>query len=675
MATWSSNAPSVASVDEEGRLHGLSIGRAVVTATVDEVPAYVNVDVAPVPVASVVIEPSELQLIVGETRTLGVHALDGEGNELSGRSVTWSSTAPGIAAIAADGSLVAIAPGQARITAAIEGVSADVEVQVVPVPVATVSIDAPAYIAVGQRALLAAVARDGGGSVLPGRTVAWSSSDPGVAAIEADGWLRGVAVGEVQLTATIDGVSASVPMAVRVPVARIEITPAEAELVLGQSLQLTAVLLDAEGNVLADRVPEWSTSHAEFVSVDAWGVARCVDAGSVSIRVAIEGLDTQAEITCTELRFASLAAGGGTICGLSPAGRAYCWGVMPEASSSWQQKTAFPRHLPTPAPFTQLSVGLEHVCGLAAGGVAFCMGNNDYGALGDGSNLSSNAFVPVVGGHQFSEIRAGGLYTCGIDAADGRGWCWGSNLHGELGTGDTVDRNEPAVVSGNLSFSSIAIARTTLGRGSTCGITSGGAAYCWGDNTTGQLGDGTTNGSSVPVLVQGGFQWSDIAMNAQAINAHGTETGAGHACGVTVSGNLYCWGANEAGQLGNGSTTDSSVPVPVSGSGNYSGISVGAVPLGERGFSCALSSTGEPSCWGSDHPYLWSSSYGDQSADHPVPVGTTVLFSLLLTTDKNACGLGTDGLAYCWGRGYEANGQDTTSSAVALPQVVLGQQL
>ena len=145
----------------------------------------------------------------------------------------------------------------------------------------------------------------------------------------------------------------------------------------------------------------------------------------------------------------------------------------------------------------------------------------------------------------FAAVSADTGFTCGVTFA-GAAYCWGNNAVGELGDGTTATRTSPVAVSGGLSFAAI-----SAGGHHTCGITSAGAAYCWGYNGAGELGDGTTTNSTSPVAVSGGLTFA-------AVGAGGL-----HSCGVTSAGAAYCWGYNGDGELGNGTTASSRVPVRV----------------------------------------------------------------------------------------------------------------
>jgi alpha-tubulin suppressor-like RCC1 family protein len=135
---------------------------------------------------------------------------------------------------------------------------------------------------------------------------------------------------------------------------------------------------------------------------------------------------------------------------------------------------------------------------MTAAGAAYCWGDNESGQLGDGTTTPNYwSPVPVLGELTFAEVSAGTHYSCGVTTG-GAAYCWGWNSVGQLGDGTTTDRTTPVPVLGGLTF-----ARVSAGYYHTCGVTTTGAAYCWGENNYGQLGNGTTTPSTVPVKVAG----------------------------------------------------------------------------------------------------------------------------------------------------------------------------
>jgi alpha-tubulin suppressor-like RCC1 family protein len=225
-------------------------------------------------------------------------------------------------------------------------------------------------------------------------------------------------------------------------------------------------------------------------------------------------------------------------------------------------------------------------------------------------------------------IAAGSRHTCAL-MDDGAAMCWGSNESGQLGNGTTSDSSLPVGVAG-LGSGVIAIA---AGGAHTCALVDGGGVKCWGSNGGGQLGDGSTVGSSVPVEVSG----LDHGVTAVA-------AGGWHTCAVTTGGGVTCWGYNYYQQLGTGGATDSTVPVPVSGLAS----GVIAVATGDI-HSCALTTSGGVKCWG----YAGSGGLGGGApGDVPSLAGGVVSIA---ASNEQTCALTTDGAVLCW-RGFDGSG-------------------
>ena len=274
------------------------------------------------------------------------------------------------------------------------------------------------------------------------------------------------------------------------------------------------------------------------------------------------------------LTFASLSASTlGQPCAISTSGEAYCWGgsattptLVPGGFTFAQingpcgvttsgaaycgiSASTAPTLVPGGLTFAAVTVGGAQTCGVTTKGVAYCWGENGSGQLGDGTTTNRLVPTPVAGALEFATLSAGWAWTCGITTT-GVAYCWGGSAYGALGDGSTTNRLVPTPVAGGLTFATI-----SAGDGHTCGVTLNGEAYCWGFNAYGQLGDGTTTNQIVPTRVTGG----PFAM----VSAGPTVPFFGHTCGVTTSGEVYCWGDNFAGELGDGTTTQRLVPTRV----------------------------------------------------------------------------------------------------------------
>ena len=306
--------------------------------------------------------------------------------------------------------------------------------------------------------------------------------------------------------------------------------------------------------------------------------------------------------------------------------------------------------------FTKIVAGGTHSCALTSDGAAYCWGLNSIGQLGDNSLTARSAPVAVAGSLKFTNLTAGAGHTCGL-TSDGSAYCWGSNGLGQLGDGTTTNRPAPVAVTGGLHFQMITAGGYSVGQ--TCGVTLSGDAYCWGDNGFGQLGIGS--GPSAPhpspTLVAGGLKWTTLA------------TGLGqHSCGVTTAGTTYCWGDNEYGSLGDGTTTRRDSPVQVIGGVAFAQLAAG----GFIGHSCGLTSAGKAYCWGENEV----GAIGDGTTIDrlsPAAVVGELTFTTLVAGYRHSCGRTTTGTVYCWGSGRAGQLGNNSLMSASSPARVVGQ--
>ncbi|OLC32999.1 MAG: hypothetical protein AUH81_14980 [Candidatus Rokubacteria bacterium 13_1_40CM_4_69_5] len=641
------------------------------------------------PVAGATITPSSVQLFRGTTAVAGTASLLQE-------SATAAVFVPSAKLDANTGYRLVISAAVQDLEG--DALAADTSVEfrtgtttVSPATVVTVLPDSTA-LAVGSQAQLTPVARDTDGTVIVGRLVTWSSDDPAVATVSAVGLVTALAGGVANVRAELDGRSGTAAILVAAslaPVASVEVRPASASVVVGGLVQLTTVLKDAAGNAVRFRSVTWQTSNPAVATVsEAAGgtsVVQGVSTGTATITATSEGKSGAATITLgTVGPYTQISAGNGHTCALTTDASAWCWGSVSPFGTAGELGNG--TRLGTPVPgvvaggltFSRVSTGGSS-CALASGGPAYCWGSNFLGALGSGgSTIYPAAFqlspIAVAGGRQYSAISVTGDRACALSAG-GEAYCWGWNHFGELGVGTPTGpelcatygepcSTVPVAVLGGHTFTALA-----AGDSHTCALTGSGAAYCWGRNDPGTLGDGTLMDRYSPVPVAGGLLFTALT------------AGGAHTCGLTSDGTAYCWGANDTGELGLGTRVGpqspcqspidsnrgvgncSTIPVPVSGGFRFSSISAGGAQ------TCALTLAGAAYCWGSNG--TGDSNFAPNSPS-AIPGGLT--FASLSASGSHACGVTWAGVAFCWGSNNAGQLGDRTTIESNVPVKVAGQR-
>jgi alpha-tubulin suppressor-like RCC1 family protein len=273
-------------------------------------------------------------------------------------------------------------------------------------------------------------------------------------------------------------------------------------------------------------------------------------------------------------------------------GYLYCWGANENGQAGAPPSpTVLPREIGRDLGFP--SSGVTHSCAvhydIFIGGYPdgiWCWGDNRFGQLGDGTTVSHSKPASIQIPLNPVSVGAGDGFSCAYESS-GRAFCWGRDPDGQLGDGTTTDKTTPVRVGGSVSFGSIVgdpphYPPIAVGAAHVCAAAADRTAYCWGRNDRGQLGDGTTGSKSLPVAVSGGLTFAALA------------AGGAHTCGIESSGILYCWGANDRGQLGTGVIGGTStVPTRVATTLLFSAITAG------KSHTCAIAKNdGRGYCWG-----------------------------------------------------------------------------
>lgn len=440
------------------------------------------------------------------------------------------------------------------------------------------------------------------------------------------------------------------------------------------ALALQAVVRDSAQQVLTGRTVRWTSSNPAVATVDSvTGVLTGLDRGTVTVTATSEGKSGTATRVVV-IRYRALVAGTQHSCDIASGGIVWCWGqngtegriglaqLGNEVTSSTPVRVA--NTGPGGIRAAQLASFGRHTCALDTAGKAWCWGSNTWGALGVSTISQSATPVAVAGGHTFRQIAVGSEHSCALTAA-GALYCWGHNDWRQFAANAPAMAEAPVALAPGMTFASI-----TVGATFTCGITAAGTAHCWGYSGWGNLGDGTAISygntfSATPLAVVGGHTF--------------TQLGAGqiHACGLTTAGQAYCWGSN-GGRLGNGASTESSTPVAVAGGQTFRALAVGA------NHSCGIATgTLDVWCWG----FNGSGQLG-QAATQAITAPTRI--AGLTAADVAASGIGTGSGSHtcaisvdrltvrCWGRNDTGQlGTGTTSAgatANVTPTIVVGQK-
>ncbi|HYW13995.1 MAG TPA: hypothetical protein VE871_18670 [Longimicrobium sp.] len=349
--------------------------------------------------------------------------------------------------------------------------------------------------------------------------------------------------------------------------------------------------------------------------------------------------------------FDTLDGGRDHACGLTSGGQAYCWGrnAFGQLGDSTAAATATPVAVlhPSGVTFDRITAGGAHTCALTSAGQAYCWGHNADGRLGDSTTvlpLMPVAVLPL-GGIAFTQVDAGNAHTCGLNGS-GQAYCWGQNTSGQVGD-STINNyriSPTATLQGSLAFTSI-----SAGFSHTCALDGAGQAYCWGYDGDGALGNGSTFGGRIPQVVQ---QPSGVTFVAVSSNYS-------HSCGLTSGGQAYCWGENAAGQVGDSTLVDRNAPVAVQqGALAFVSITTGL------DHTCAVDAGGSAYCWGGDASQQLGNGAGAASRiPAAVTMPTGVSFAFASVDAAKSCALDTTGQAWCWGRNnFNQIGDGTTTT-------------
>jgi len=674
---WTISDSTVATLATGGAVTAVSPGTASVTATVEGVSGSATVFVMAPPaaaVARVTVTPDSVVLQPGQAIELDATAFDADGHPLTGRAVAWTTSDSAVAGVSPGGGVTAGAPGVARITATVEGVSGAATVFVFappPTGVARVEVTPDSVVLQpGQAGDFDATAYDAEGHVLTGREIAWTISDSTVATIGGGGAVTAVSPGTARITATVDGINGFARVIVAAPppaaVARVAVTPDSVVLQPGQAVDLDATASDAEGHVLTGRTVAWTTSDSTVARVGAGGLVTGGSPGSARVTATVEGVsasamvfvygpsivrvevvpDSQVVVIGQSASFSAFAydATNHIVSGLqvtwsisdANVARIGPYGLVTALAVGTARVTATVEGLSGSATVRvieqpagsataptntspDLRAGYDYVCRLRSG-IIQCFGSDDDGQPVGEHHAAAGSFV---------QLSAGQTHACGL-RGDGVVECFGSSQFGEAPAQKHAAAGSFTQVSAGMSHS--------------CAIRGDGAMECWGNNQHGEAPPVVTPQSGRFVSVTANANRTCALRNDGAVECRGFHLGSpsvtvrpggwyvmlGTSTGTTFclqrnTGEEECWGNQQVGL----------------GSGPFVDLTVGGNQV------CVLRPDGHADCGG--YAPTWQGP-GERSVTGPDEGSVTKrTWSRLTAGSYHTCGLRADGYFECFG--------------------------
>lgn len=515
-----------------------------------------------------------------------------------------------------------------------------------------------------DRATFTAIAIGKNGADLGTLRYVWTTSDSLIATVDSFGVVTPHAYGTIQITASAYK-EGTATLVILPAVTRVSVSPPVSEVLALDTVKLTAQAYDDSGNIIPSTFM-WTSSNPSVATVDSQGTVNVLAAGEATITARTALASGSTTITVFERKLLAVDAGEEFTCGFTALGRGYCWGretvgqTAAEADSTCFPTTAIQREGCTLPPkrmlrpelaFTAIAAGGEFACGIVTNQMLYCWGNDESGQIGNGGDGGgSTPSLATVKSERFTAVTAGAAHACALNLAR-TAYCWGDDTHGQLGDNRNINSSTPIpVVDTSLAFASI-----SAGAQHTCALTTAGTAYCWGAGGAGQLGNGGTGDVPVPRAVAGGLSFTAIS------------AGDAHTCAIDSSGVVYCWGNNVNGELGNGVTGDiGTTPTPVVGSDRYTAVSAGGH------HTCGIAN-GLVRCWGfSDWAQVGNGAIGTFAVASPVQVSGPLAASAITAGANHTCAIASaDGLTWCWGSNrWGTLGNEYQAALRATPQLV-----
>jgi alpha-tubulin suppressor-like RCC1 family protein len=329
--------------------------------------------------------------------------------------------------------------------------------------------------------------------------------------------------------------------------------------------------------------------------------------------------------------WANVDGGTDDSCGVRSDGTLWCWGYNGngQLGTGDREPQPSPTQIGDETTWAEVNAGYTHTCAIKTDQTLWCWGDNQYGELGIGVRYGfypAPTQVTSGGNGGWLSVSVGAMYTCAVDRTH-RFWCWGHDLDGVLGDGQSESQLSPELIGTARVWGNVAASTSDL---HTCATKLDGNLFCWGMNHFGQLGVGSTHRHMRPAHVGTDTDWATVS------------TGGYFTCATKTTGTLWCWGSVENGELGTGGDEDELTPTQITSATTWSAVSTG------RDHACASRTDGSLWCWGLN-------TYGELgdgtkvSEPTPVQVGSSDAWVSPSVGDYHTCGRQSDNTLWCWG--------------------------
>lgn len=426
-------------------------------------------------------------------------------------------------------------------------------------------------------------------------------------------------------------------------------------LIINSTLPLTATGTYSDGSTKVMTGLTWTTKSgtATIAQVASTGIVTAKGAGTETITATSSSDNIAGTLNITVVTpWVQFAAGGNQTIGLKADGKLYSWGS--NIRGQLGDGTSFDRNVPTvvsgnSSAWKQVAVGDRFAVAIRTDGTLWAWGYNLFGQLGDGTQIDRLVPVQVGTAKNWSNVAAGKAHVVALQTTttgtttSSTMWVWGSNANGQLGiTGTATDGFRPRQV-GTATDNWLTIA---AGDAHTLAIKGDQTLWAWGDNTNGQLGNGSSAGGNVTAPVQiGTALWSYVAAGGE------------HSLAIRNAGTLWGWGKNESGQVGNGSTSTQTAPAQIGAATDWARVAGGVA------HSVGVRNNGTLWAWGSNNEGQLSNSTNDTQV--PAQVGNLNVWKYVAAGAYHSAAQRADSSLWTWGRNTEGqlgNGGNTTSS-------------